>query len=167
MYEAIATASELLPPLPTTGAFDPDAFTAKALIVQRRRTQKAAANGDAPPQRPQIQNSRSTHARLSELSKVPEFWQQYTALLLPLLVDVYEASVSRSIGELALTSLLKVLVYSETETLGNVLNGVPLASFLAGILASYEHEHDVRSALQAVEILLGKFPHLYRPLFER
>ena len=167
VYEAIATASELLPPLPTTGAFDPDAFTAKTLIVQRRRTQKAAANGDDPPQRPQIQNSRSTHARLSELSKVPEFWQQYTALLLPLLVDVYEASVSRSICELALTSLLKVLVYSETETLGNVLNGVPLASFLAGILASYEHEQDVRSALQAVEILLGKFPHLYRPLFER
>lgn len=164
---ALGAASALLPPLPTDGLFDEKGCTPRALVIARRRAQKAAAAGDPPPARAQTHAPRATAARLAALRASPAFWTQYMTQLVPVLLDVYDASVSPSVCTEALTALLKALAFAESAVLAAELRTLPLASFVAGILAASPADADVRAALLAAELLLDALPHVYRALFER
>ena len=171
--EALALISELLPPLPRTGIFDDHAYTQHAYILQKRRAEKAAATGE--PAKPLssrvssavVREERQAAQRMEQQRAVPNFVKRYAELVLPLLIEVYTASVTFSVRAKALTAVLKTLWYIDTETLTPVLDDVPLAGFLGGLLAAREHPLFVGSALQAVELLITKLPGIYRSLLAR
>lgn len=109
---------------------------------------------DVAPDRTEI--LRSTHA-------VSRFMQ----LLVPILIDVYAASVITPVRIKTLTGLLKAVSFMDADGLKSVLMFVPVASFASSILSSKDHPSLVIGALQLVDLLLAKLPSLYKPTFRR
>lgn len=118
------------------------------------------------------------------LRSKPEVVGRFMQLMVPVLIDVYAASVITSVRLKTLTGLLKAVGFLETEDLKRVFSVsalkftksvtdgfrskfVPVASFSSSILSSKDHPTLVLGALQLVEILLSKVPTEYAPAFRR
>ncbi|KAF8817458.1 hypothetical protein BYT27DRAFT_7074713 [Phlegmacium glaucopus] len=99
----------------------------------------------------------------SKSSVVAKFMQ----LLVPILIDVYAASVITPVRIKTLTGLLKAVSFLDGDGLKRVLMFVPVASFASSILSSKDHPSLVIGALQLVDLLLAKVPLLYKPTFRR
>ncbi|KAA1100638.1 Ubiquitin fusion degradation protein 4, variant 2 [Puccinia graminis f. sp. tritici] len=93
--------------------------------------------------------------------------RRFNALLLPTLLEVYGASVSFTIRLKALVAVLKIAYFSKAEYLTRTLRPIPLASFLASILANRDQNSLVMYALQMVDLLLAKLPDDYHFIFRR
>ncbi|OAV92326.1 hypothetical protein, variant [Puccinia triticina 1-1 BBBD Race 1] len=93
--------------------------------------------------------------------------RRFNALLLPTLLEVYGASVSYTIRLKALVAVLKIAYFSKAEYLTRTLRPIPLASFLASILANRDQNSLVMYALQMVDLLLAKLPDDYNFIFRR
>lgn len=93
--------------------------------------------------------------------------RRFNALLLPILLEVYGASVSFAIRLKALIAILKIAYFSKAEYLTRTLRPIPLASFLASILANRDQNSLVMYALQMVDLLLTKLPEDYHFFFRR
>ncbi|KNF05214.1 hypothetical protein PSTG_01838 [Puccinia striiformis f. sp. tritici PST-78] len=93
--------------------------------------------------------------------------RRFNALLLPTLLEVYGASVSSTIRLKALVAVLKIAYFSKAEYLTRTLKPIPLASFLASILANRDQNSLVMYALQMVDLLLAKLPDDYDFIFRR
>ncbi|KAI8455143.1 hypothetical protein BY996DRAFT_4540936, partial [Phakopsora pachyrhizi] len=93
--------------------------------------------------------------------------QRFNGLLLLILLEVYGASVSTTIRLKTLVAILKVTNFSKTEYLCRILKPVPLASFLASILANRDQNSLVMYALQMVDLLLEKLSEDYHFFFCR
>lgn len=109
-------------------------------------------------------------ARRIELLNLParsDTVQRFHALLLPTLIDVYGASVSTVLRQKALSAMLKIAHFSRPDHLSNVLRPVPMASFLASILANRDQPSLVVSALQMSDLLLTKLPEDFHFFFRR
>ncbi|KAG5636235.1 hypothetical protein H0H81_008716 [Sphagnurus paluster] len=98
----------------------------------------------------------------SKIAVVDRFMQ----LIVPILIDVYAASVITPVRVKTLTGLLKAVSFLDADGLKRVLTFVPVASFASSILSS-KHPSLVIGALQLVELLLTKVPVLYKPTFRR
>ncbi|KAG2011493.1 ubiquitin-protein ligase [Coprinopsis cinerea AmutBmut pab1-1] len=130
----------------------------------------ASTAGDATPQEadeaastpPQPALSRTEILR-SKSAVVDRFMQ----LLIPILVDVYAASVATAVRVKTLNGLLKAVSFLDGEGIKTVLKFVPIATFASSILSSRDHPSFVIAALQLVELLLSKAPAFYRPAFRR
>ncbi|PLW48785.1 hypothetical protein PCASD_03238 [Puccinia coronata f. sp. avenae] len=93
--------------------------------------------------------------------------RRFNSLLLPTLLEVYGASVSSTIRLKALVAVLKIAYFSKAEYLNRTLRPIPLASFLASILANRDQNSLVMYALQMVDLLLAKLPDDYNFIFRR
>jgi E3 ubiquitin-protein ligase TRIP12 len=112
--------------------------------------------------------------------------RRYFALLLPTLVDVYAASVNTQVRTKAVLGMLKIVDFCDSENLAHILQvrplppsslplpltneyvqDVPMAAFLAAMLAVRDQSPLVTSALQLVDLLLSKMPEAYQYLFRR
>ncbi|EPQ28457.1 uncharacterized protein PFL1_03760 [Pseudozyma flocculosa PF-1] len=93
--------------------------------------------------------------------------ERFTHLILPTLVEVYAASVAQHVRSKAINGILKILSFVEPEPLGRALDNVPLAGFVAAILSTRDHPQLVHGALQIVELLTIKLPHIYTALLRR
>ncbi|CDS01488.1 hypothetical protein [Sporisorium scitamineum] len=93
--------------------------------------------------------------------------KRFAHLVLPTLVEVYAASVALHVRHKAINGILKIISFVDPESLGEALDNVPLASFLAAILSSRDHPTLVNGALQIVELLTEKLPSLYTALLRR
>ncbi|TDL21828.1 hypothetical protein BD410DRAFT_771174 [Rickenella mellea] len=91
----------------------------------------------------------------------------FIRLIVPILVDVYAASVSVPLRIKSLTALLKAICFLDSEQLVATLKFVPIASFASSILSSKDHPTLMVGALQMVELLLSKAAAEYRPSFRR
>ncbi|KAK0202726.1 hypothetical protein DFS33DRAFT_1488831 [Desarmillaria ectypa] len=109
----------------------------------------------APPDRTELLRSKS------------EVVGRFMNLAVPILIDVYAASVITPIRVKTLTGLLKAISFLDAEGLKRVLTFVPVASFASSILSSKDHPTLVIGALQLVDLLLSKVPALYTPTFKR
>lgn len=176
--EGLALAAALLPPLPSDGIFDARSYSEKAFQQCRRRAEREGcaigelddALDDAPVRRVSgavAKQQRAIEARAAAQRAWPGFLARYAALLLPLCLDVYTASAAQEERACILSALLRSLWYTEPDTLRGALVGVPLASFLAGILARDGRDACVERALQAVELLVARLPDVYCALFVR
>ncbi|KAJ7066382.1 ubiquitin-protein ligase [Mycena amicta] len=105
--------------------------------------------------------------RLDLLRSKPEVVGRFMELMVPILIDVYAASVISSIRIKTLTALLKAVSFLEADGLKRVLTFVPVASFASSILSSKDHPTLVIGALQLVDLLLAKVPTSYKPAFRR
>ncbi|KAH7881773.1 hypothetical protein F5I97DRAFT_1945577 [Phlebopus sp. FC_14] len=105
--------------------------------------------------------------RTDLLRSRPEVVGRFMQLMVPILVDVYAASVVTPIRVKTLTSLLKIVGFSEGDHLRSVLNMVPISSFASSVLSSKDHPSLVIGALQLVDLLLQKLPSDYKPVLRR
>ncbi|EKM81670.1 hypothetical protein AGABI1DRAFT_54559 [Agaricus bisporus var. burnettii JB137-S8] len=92
---------------------------------------------------------------------------RFVQILMPILIDVYAASVVTPIRVKTLTGLLKAVSFLDADAIRQVFLFVPIASFASSILSSKDHPSLVIAALQLVDLLMGKVPHLYKPAFRR
>ncbi|KDQ11912.1 hypothetical protein BOTBODRAFT_113824 [Botryobasidium botryosum FD-172 SS1] len=110
----------------------------------------------------------STSASRSELLRSkPEVVGRFMRLMLPVLIEVYAATVTLSLRSKTMTALLKAASFLEAAELQRDLRYVPVAGFVSSILSSRDHPTLVIGALQLVELLLFKLPAEYRPSFLR
>ncbi|KAF7309015.1 Ubiquitin-protein ligase [Mycena kentingensis (nom. inval.)] len=105
--------------------------------------------------------------RLDLLRSKPDVVGRFMELMVPILIDVYAASVTSSIRIKTLTALLKAVSFLDADGLKRVLTFVPVASFASSILSSKDHPTLVIGALQLVDLLLAKVPSSYKPAFRR
>ncbi|KAN0062515.1 Ubiquitin fusion degradation protein 4 [Thecaphora frezii] len=132
-----------------------------------------AANSVSPsrPTRPRSEREASKEAaqaaRVEMLNERKEVVQRFTRLVLPTLVGVYAASVAPHVRSKAINGILKILSFVEPEPLAQALDNVPLAGFVAAILSSRDNPSLVHGALQIVELLTIKLPHIYTALLRR
>ncbi|CAE7224785.1 unnamed protein product [Rhizoctonia solani] len=105
-----------------------------------------------------------TLSRTELLRSKPELIGRYMRLIVPVLVDVYAASVSTQTRTKSLTGILKAMSFSEGE---EVNSSVPIATFVGSILSSRDYPALAICALQLVELLLVKAPNIYKPALRR
>lgn len=105
--------------------------------------------------------------RTELLRSKPTVVGRFMQLIVPILIDVYAASVITPVRVKTLTGLLKAVSFLDGDGLKRVLTFVPVASFASSILSSKDHPSLVIGALQLVDLLLVKVPALYKPAFRR
>ncbi|PCH36373.1 hypothetical protein WOLCODRAFT_28515 [Wolfiporia cocos MD-104 SS10] len=116
---------------------------------------------------PAVPPKETTPDRTELLRSKPEVVGRFLHLMVPILVDVYAASVITPVRTKTLTGLLKAVSFLGGEELSRVFKYVPVASFASSILSSKDHPTLVIGALQLVDILLSKVPGEYKPVFRR
>ncbi|KAL1918123.1 uncharacterized protein VTP21DRAFT_3389 [Calcarisporiella thermophila] len=107
--------------------------------------------------------------RIELLRTRPDVLKRFGQVLVPTLIEVFSATVNLPVRQRVITALLKIAYYSEPDMLKEVLQEVPFASFLAGVL-SQRQEHPlllIVGTLQLTELLMGKMPELYGDYFRR
>ncbi|KAG8894296.1 Ubiquitin fusion degradation protein 4, partial [Tulasnella sp. 403] len=108
-----------------------------------------------------------TATRTEILREKPELVHRFLRIMVPVLVDVYAASVALQVRSRSLTGLLKAISWMDADELSAALKNVPVASFVGSILSSKDNPVLIIGALQIVDLLLAKLPQLYRPSFRR
>ncbi|KAI0773262.1 hypothetical protein BD413DRAFT_656909 [Trametes elegans] len=116
---------------------------------------------------PRLEKEATTLDRTDLLRSKPEVVGRFLRLMVPILVDVYAASVITPVRVRTLTGLLKAVSFLDGDELKQVFKFVPIASFASSILSSNDHPSLVIGALQLVELLLAKVPAEYKPVFRR
>ncbi|KAI0352109.1 hypothetical protein OH77DRAFT_1428880 [Trametes cingulata] len=116
---------------------------------------------------PRLEKESTAVDRTELLRSKPEVVGRFLRLLVPILVDVYAASVITPVRVRTLTGLLKAVSFLDGDELKQVFTFVPIASFASSILSSKDHPSLVIGALQLVELLLAKVPAEYKPAFRR
>lgn len=160
---AAANAANLLvglPPVtssqPTTGGSTEDSPAPESVPDTHSQ-----ADLEAPPAKePSV-------SRTDLLRSKPEVVGRFMQLMVPILVDVYAASVIAPVRVKSLTGLLKAVSFLDADDLKQVFTFVPVASFASSILSSKDSPSLVIGALQLVELLLIKLPAEYKPAFKR
>ncbi|TFY68826.1 hypothetical protein EVJ58_g785 [Rhodofomes roseus] len=109
----------------------------------------------------------TTSDRTELLRSQPAVVGRFLHLMVPILVDVYAASVMAPVRIKTLTGLLKAVSFLEADELVRVFKYVPIATFASSILSSKDYPSLVIGALQIVEVLLSKAPTEYKPAFRR
>lgn len=191
--EALGLVCELLPPLPRDGVFDHRAYSEKSLAkLQRGRpsssrrpssrteggsetpgesaeapTSAAPVLGAYPPGKSRRDVEALSEQRLTMLKSQPELVSKFMRCMMPVLVDVYAASVSLRVRTKALTGLTKATAFADPGDLKQTLTSVPMSSFLGSIISSKDNPTFVLHALQLVELLAGKLPDVYLTSFHR
>ncbi|WWC88486.1 uncharacterized protein L201_003397 [Kwoniella dendrophila CBS 6074] len=105
--------------------------------------------------------------RLELLKNNPEVIGKFIKAVVPVLVDVYAASVVFRVRTKVLTGLVKAIAFANPEQLKSTLRSVPMASFLCAIISSKDNPTFVQHALQLVELLATKIPEVYQASFLR
>jgi E3 ubiquitin-protein ligase TRIP12 len=138
--EILSLICELLPPLPRDGIFDPKGYTERSLAkIKKRggrperpkqRSSRSDGSGSSTPAEtgttPTGQSSFGNHVakakrdaeqlseqRLALLKSSPELIGKFIRALVPVLVDVYAASVSLRVRTKSLTGLVKAAAFAE------------------------------------------------------
>ncbi|KAI9573982.1 hypothetical protein HD554DRAFT_2202087 [Boletus coccyginus] len=116
---------------------------------------------------PLVSGAEPPSDRTKLLRSKPEVVGRFIQLIVPILIDVYAASVITPIRVKTLTGLLKAVGFLEGAELRTALHLVPVASFASSILSSKDHPSLIIGALQLVDLLLQKLPSEYRPALRR
>jgi E3 ubiquitin-protein ligase TRIP12 len=105
--------------------------------------------------------------RVEWFKETPQVLFKLDLILIPLILDMYASTVNLRVRQLVTRTLVKLLHYSDSETLSKVLKNVTLSSFLSGILTRQEHPVLLIDALYQTELMIQKLPQVYHFLFER
>ncbi|WVF68897.1 hypothetical protein IAT40_003670 [Kwoniella sp. CBS 6097] len=105
--------------------------------------------------------------RIELLNSNPQLIGTFIKAVVPVLVDVYAASVVLRVRTKVLTGLVKAIAFAQPEQLKATLKSVPMASFLCAIISSKDNSSFVLHALQLVELLATKLPEVYQASFLR
>ncbi|KAI8576516.1 hypothetical protein K450DRAFT_256549 [Umbelopsis ramanniana AG] len=164
IFEILDILVGLLPDLPTDGIFStkpqallkPDGTPVEAPIASRTRSSHSRTNSD------EVTVDEST----ALWRERPHIAERICQIMVPTMFEVYSSTVNLQIRQVVMTMLLKIIYFSDTQVLERVLITIPLAGFIAGVLAQKEHSSLVVTALQLADLLLTKLPSLYTSHFE-
>ncbi|QCE16910.1 E3 ubiquitin-protein ligase TRIP12 [Vigna unguiculata] len=162
IFEIVNLANELLPPLPhgtislpvSSNLFVKGYFVKKCPSGSSR--QEDTING----------NVHEISAREKLLNDQPELLQQFGMDLLPVLMQIYGASVNGPVRHKCLSVIGKLMYFSTAEMIQSLLSITNISSFLAGVLA-WKDPHVLVPALQITEILMEKLPGTFSKMFVR
>ncbi|EGG06319.1 uncharacterized protein MELLADRAFT_48491 [Melampsora larici-populina 98AG31] len=158
IQQAIDLIVEVLPPLPKED-IKPDISSVLGLV---------ASHGSPTSTKELTKEAMIAHRiELLESPAREVTVRRLNALLLPTLLEVYGASVSSTIRVKALVAMLKIAYFNQPDYLSKTLKPIPMASFLASILANRDQTALVLHALQMVDLLLCKLPDDYHFFFRR
>lgn len=144
---------DLLPPLPKDTMFSSRRF--KENVASRTRSSTAeSVNAVVDP-------------RVVWFNEHPEILLKMDTILIPLVLDMYASTVNLRVRQLVTHTLVKLVHYSDADTLSKVLKNVSYSSFLSGILTRQEHPGLLIDALYQTELMVQKLPQVYHFLFER
>ncbi|KAG8989607.1 Ubiquitin fusion degradation protein 4 [Tulasnella sp. JGI-2019a] len=128
----------------------------------------SAPSGSAPTPTSSKDKDKEKHAlRMTLLKEKSDLVLAFMRSMVPILVDVYAASVAIQVRSRSLSGILKAISWLDADELSLVLQNVPIASFVGSVISSKDNPALVIGALQVVEILLSKFPQQYRMAFRR
>ncbi|KAL0088270.1 hypothetical protein F4703DRAFT_1734681 [Phycomyces blakesleeanus] len=108
-----------------------------------------------------------TDPRIGLFKEQPKLLKRINFILVPILLEIYTSTVNVRVRQYVTHILVKLIYFSEAETLKTALKNISFSSFLASILAQQEHPTLVMDSLFMAEILIKKLPGVYRSLFER
>lgn len=135
--------------------------------------QDATSSSQAPVETPPVpvpsSSNRHRHgegsqsqARLQLLRANPEVISRFLRLIVPVLFDVYSASVTLPVRMRCFTGILKATSFVEGDAMEAFYRNVPVASFIGSILTSRDNPLIVTNSLQLIELLLIKSPSVFR-----
>ncbi|KAI9024966.1 hypothetical protein CLU79DRAFT_745637 [Phycomyces nitens] len=148
--------ADLLPHLPKGDMFSSRRFKEVEPIASRTRSAK-----------PTPDTKTDTDPRIVLFKDQPNLLKRINFILVPILLEIYTSTVNVRVRQYVTHILVKLIYFSEAETLQTVLKNISFSSFLASILAQQEHPTLVMDSLFMAEILIKKLPGVYRSLFER
>ncbi|WVO12675.1 hypothetical protein L204_100280 [Cryptococcus depauperatus] len=126
-----------------------------------------SANREAAAQRAKKEAEAQTLTHLGLCRANTDLICKFIKTVVPVLVDVYAASVVPRVRTKVLVGLVKAIAFAPNEPLRATLKCVPMASFLCAIISSKDNEAFVLHALQIVELLATKLPEIYQVSFLR
>lgn len=143
---------DLLPSLPKDDMFSSRRFKENSPVATRTRSTEEITIIDP---------------RIVWFKENPTILLKIDTVLIPLILDMYASTVNLRVRQLVTHTLVKLIHYSDAETLSKVLKNVTLSSFLSGILTRQEHPALLIDALYQTELMIKKLPQDYHFLFER
>ncbi|XXG81111.1 hypothetical protein AAC387_Pa09g1820 [Persea americana] len=101
-----------------------------------------------------------TQERASDKEKIlkdqPELLRQFGVDILPVLIQVVSSGANLTVCYGCLSVINKLVYFSSAEMLLYLLNNANISSFLASVLAQYDHHHVLVSALRIADIVMQK-----------
>ncbi|KAJ3722506.1 hypothetical protein C8R42DRAFT_720874 [Lentinula raphanica] len=164
--ETLSFISELIPPSPKDGVFDHKTYSEKTLtklIEAKAKADKAAravgSSGSRNVEAMSITSSTPNNSAIVStglLRSKPSVVGRFMQLTVPILIDVYAASVNTPVRVKTLIGLLEAASFLGADGLKQVLKFVPVEGFASSILSSRDHAILVVGALQLAELLSSK-----------
>lgn len=87
-------------------------------------------------------------------------FEQFATIVFPTLIDIYNSTVNATLRRTSLIALLKLCYSLETELLKRVVEDVPLAVFITGVLGATDLDL-ILSGTRIACILLDRLPSVY------
>lgn len=159
--EASSSSNTAGPSTPLAANKDPSDRSPSDLISALQANREAAAQKARKDTEAQVQ------LRYDLCQSNTELIGQFIKTVVPVLVDVYAASVVLRVRTKVLVGLVKAVSFAPEEQLNITLKYVPMASFLCAIISSKDNDAFVLHALQIVELLATKLPDVYQVSFLR
>ncbi|KAH8510535.1 hypothetical protein H0E87_008184 [Populus deltoides] len=133
---------------------------AKGSVVKKSPSSSSGKQDDNNGNVPEVS------AREKLLNDQPELLQQFGMDLLPVLIQIYGASVNSPVRHKCLSVIGKLMYFSNAEMIQSLLNVTNISSFLAGVLA-WKDPHVLVPALQIAKIIMEKLPGTFSKMFVR
>ncbi|CAJ1972976.1 unnamed protein product, partial [Sphenostylis stenocarpa] len=162
IFEIVNLANELLPPLPH-GTIS---LSVSSNLFVKGSFVKKPPSGSSGQEDTSNGNVQEMSAREKLLSDQPELLQQFGMDLLPVLIQIYGASVNGPVRHKCLSVIGKLMYFSTADMIQSLLSVTNISSFLAGVLA-WKDPHVLVPALQISEILMEKLPETFAKMFVR
>ncbi|EOD15580.1 hypothetical protein EMIHUDRAFT_470519, partial [Emiliania huxleyi CCMP1516] len=162
LYQVLALAHELLPPLPKGSPFSAGA----ARLLAPKRRSKRNPEGEAAPVADSSAGERTPTEREQALLDQPELVELYASRLFALFMHVHSGAVNASVRSKSLSCMAKVLHFYPAAGLRDMVRSHAIAAFLAPLITSQEHASALL-ALHMAEILMTKLPAVYTDKFLR
>ncbi|ORY25651.1 hypothetical protein BCR39DRAFT_543634 [Naematelia encephala] len=151
----------------SAGPSTPKAGEGVSLPSETTPTSSAAAATREAVLKAKREAEQAIEQRLELLQGHAPLVGRFINAIVPVLVDVYAASVALRVRTKVLTGLVKAVAFAGEEDLRSTLKSVPMASFLCAIISSKDNPLFVLYALQLVELLTIKLPDVYHTSFLR
>ncbi|KAK7312253.1 hypothetical protein VNO77_36002 [Canavalia gladiata] len=162
IFEIVNLANELLPTLPH-GTIPP--FIISNVFLKGPIVKKSPAGSSGKPEDTNG-NVPEISAREKLLNDQPALLKQFAMDLLPVLIQIYGASVNGPVRHKCLSVIGKLMYFSTAEMIQSLLGVTNISSFLAGVLA-WKDPHVLLPALKIAEILMEKLPGTFSKMFIR
>ncbi|GIM11450.1 hypothetical protein Vretimale_14948 [Volvox reticuliferus] len=168
MHEVLGLLTELLPMVP-----DSQTLMASGAAVELPQTQtqsgeagtvKAGAMVGSGGRQGAVASAARGGELLGYLSANPSVTAQLCNDILPLVLSSYSATVISEVRARALRVLLQILVACPAAQLREALRDLPLAAFLAALLAVRDTA-TLAAALHCCEVLMAQLPDVFKHVF--